>query len=169
MTTHTTDVHCEETVLSYLRTVAQLHDRGNYATQTWNFPSAYHLLLRHGRRFSPAAAPADLAPMDRRQCFSNAARYAARHPGLVYAEGYALPHEVDAPLAHAWCTRPDGTVLDPTWTDSPGRAYIGLAFGAPQLWPHDGGGILNDPDRSHPLLQNGLPDGTVLDEVGRTL
>ncbi|MEU0900054.1 hypothetical protein [Streptomyces massasporeus] len=72
--------------------------------------------------------------MQAHHCYSNAARYAYehRHTGLVYAEGYALPDGVDFPLAHAWCVRPDGTAVDPTWADKPGRAYIGVAFRDPQ-------------------------------------
>ncbi|MCZ0984152.1 hypothetical protein O1L60_46175 [Streptomyces diastatochromogenes] len=108
--------------------------------------------------------------MEPRLCYSNAARYARDHrsEGLVYAEGFALPGGVDFPLAHAWCVRADGTVLDPTWADTPGRAYIGVAFRDPQRWPYDGGGILQDPDRSYSLLKDGLPEDSLL-PAGRPL
>jgi hypothetical protein len=169
MITPIVDPLCEDTVVSYLRDVAKLSE-GQYDTEGWAFPTHCHLLLSHGRRFTTTQPPTDLVGMEPRLCYSNAARYARVHSpaGLIYAEGYALPHGVDFPLAHAWCVRPDGTVVDPTWADTPGRAYIGVAFREPQRWPHDGGGILQDPERSYPLLKGGLSEGTLL-PFGRPL
>lgn len=173
MTSYTPVSHSEETVLSYLRDVAQLYEGSGYLTQDWAFPSPYHLVLDHGRRFTAPLAPAELAVADAvvievKECFSNAARYAARHTGLLYAEGYALFDHGAPPVAHGWCVHSDGTVLDPSWTSTTGLAYIGLAFGNPAVWPYDGGGILQDPDRSFPLLQHGPADGLLL-SIGRSL
>lgn len=166
MITPIVDPLCEEQVATYIQDVARLSE-GNYNTEGWAFPTHYHLLLSHGRRFAATPAPADSIGMQPRLCYSNAARYAREHL-LTYAEGYALPDGVDFPLAHAWCVRPDGTVVDPTWADKPGRAYIGVAFRDPQRWPDDGGGILQDPDRSYPLLKDGLPEDALL-PAGRPL
>jgi hypothetical protein len=170
MITPEVDTLGEDTVLSYLRQVAKLSEGHYYGTEDWVFPTRYHLLLDHGRRFTATPPPTDLADMEPRLCYSNAARYARAHrpDGLVYAEGYALPQGVDFPLAHAWCVRPDGTVVDPTWADAPGRAYIGVAFREPQRWPKDGGSILRDPARSHSLLKGGLLEDALV-PVGRPL
>ncbi|MGW0670644.1 hypothetical protein [Streptomyces sp. NPDC002746] len=159
----------EETVATYLQDIARLSE-GNYNTDEWAFPTFYHLLLSHGRRFTASPPPSDLTGMEPRLCYGNAALYARSHPsaGLVYAEGFALPEGVGFPLAHGWCVRPDGTVVDPTWADTPGRAYIGVAFRDSQRWPYDGGGMLQDPDRSHPLLKDGLAEDTLL-PIGRPL
>ncbi|MFS0691857.1 hypothetical protein [Streptomyces nitrosporeus] len=169
MITPIVDPLSEEAVATYLHDVARLAE-GNYNTDGWAFPTLYHFLLSHGRRFTVSPPPPDLTGMEPRLCYSNAARYARDHrsEGLVYAEGFALPGGVDFPLAHAWCVRADGTVLDPTWADTPGRAYIGVAFRDPQRWPYDGGGILQDPDRSYSLLKDGLPEGSLL-PAGRPL
>lgn len=163
------DLLCEEAVVSYLREVARLSE-GNYMTEDWVFPTQCHLLLSHGRRFTATPPPSDLVGMPDRYCYSNAAQYALehRHTGLVYAEGYALPYGVDFPLAHAWCVRPDGTVLDPTWDDAAGRAYVGVAIRDPQRWPRDGGGVLQDPERGFPLLKGGLPEGALV-TLGRPI
>ncbi|MFB7836167.1 hypothetical protein [Streptomyces sp. NPDC056056] len=97
--------------------------------------------------------------MPNRQCYMNAARYAQDHPEeqLLYAEGFARMQRMDLDLAHAWCVRPDGTVLDPTWDTAPGRAYVGIALKDPTLWPLDGGGVLSDMERTLPLLMKGIP------------
>ncbi|MFE3632331.1 hypothetical protein [Streptomyces goshikiensis] len=173
MTSYTPVPHSEETVLSYLRALAQLYEGSGYQTQDWAFSSPYHLVLDQGRRFTAPLASAELAVADAaaievKECFGNAAWYADRHPGLLYAEGYALPHHGAPPVEHGWCVRPDGTVLDPSWTSPVGLAYIGLVFGNPTVWPYNGRGILQDPDRSFPLLQHGAADGLLL-SIGRPL
>ena len=60
-------------------------------------------------------------------------------------------------LPHAWIVRADGTVLDPTWDDAPGRAYIGIPLANSRLRPVDGGGLLQDFDRTLPLLREDIP------------
>ncbi|MFJ3780069.1 hypothetical protein ACIPX0_51275 [Streptomyces sp. NPDC090075] len=104
-------------------------------------------------------------------CYSNAARYALAHrdEGVVYAEGFALTHAgLDVYLPHAWIVRPDGTVLDPTWGDAPGRAYVGIPVADSRLWPVDSGGLLQDFDRTLLLLRNGFPRHALAD-LGRPL
>lgn len=109
--------------------------------------------------------------MPDRLCYSNAARFALAHRGddFIYAEGFALTHVgTDFYLPHAWVVRPDGTVLDPTWDDEPGRAYLGVAVADPRLWPVDGGGLLQDFERALPLLRDGFPPDALADR-GRPL
>lgn len=152
----------EEGVIEYIRQLAQL-SQDNCRAEGWAYPTQYHLLLQHGRRFRPAPLPDHVAPMPNRQCYMNAARYAKDHPEeqLLYAEGFARMQRMDLDLAHAWCVRPDGTVLDPTWDTAPGRAYVGIALKDRSLWPLDGAGILSDMDRTLQLLKDGLPAGAL--------
>ncbi|MGW4548494.1 hypothetical protein ACWEN4_19285 [Streptomyces violaceorubidus] len=169
MITPIVDPLCEETVVSYIRDLARLSE-GHYDTDDWVFPTHYHLLLSHGRRFTATTQPTNPVGAEPKECYSSAARHARDdRPGrLIYAEGYALPHGGNVPVGHAWCVRPDGTVVDPTWADAPGRAYIGVGFREPQSWPYDGGGILQDWQRSYPLLKGGLSEGALL-PYGRPL
>ncbi|MFD7661319.1 hypothetical protein [Streptomyces sp. NPDC059788] len=152
----------EEGAIGYLRQLAQL-SQDNYRTEGWAYPTQYHLLLQHGRRFRPAPLPDHVAPMPNRQCYMNAARYAEDHPEeqLLYAEGFARMRRMDLDPTHAWCVRPDGTVLDPIWDTAPGRARVGIVLKDPTLWLLDGGGILSDMDRTLPLLGDGLPAGAL--------
>ncbi|MCX2182661.1 hypothetical protein KV205_19310 [Streptomyces sp. SKN60] len=161
----------EDELIHVIRQYAQLTESVSPGTAGWRHPSQYHLLLEHGRRFTAMPSPPDLVGMPDRLCYSNAARYARAHrsEGLLYAEGLALTHEgLDFHLPHAWVVRSDGAVLDPTWNDAPGRAYIGVAVTDMDLWPYDGGGLLSDFERALPLMRDGIPDG-VLADVGRPL
>lgn len=109
--------------------------------------------------------------MPARLCYSNAARYALAHrdEGFVYTEGFACtPVGPAVYLPHAWVVRPDGTGLDPTWHDTPGRAYIGIPVADFRLWPVESGGLLQDFPRHLPLLRDGFPLNAVA-ERGRTL
>ncbi|MCZ0984151.1 hypothetical protein O1L60_46170 [Streptomyces diastatochromogenes] len=51
MITPIVDPLSEEAVATYLHDVARLAE-GNYNTDGWAFPTLYHFLLRHGRRFT---------------------------------------------------------------------------------------------------------------------
>lgn len=110
--------------------------------------------------------------MPDRLCYGNAARYATDHQaqGMVYAEGFALTNVggADLHLAHAWVVRPNGTVLDPTWGDHPGWAYIGVPVADPTLWPVDGGGLFAVLHKTLPLLRDGFPANSISD-IGRPL
>ncbi|MER5836028.1 hypothetical protein ABT116_35705 [Streptomyces sp. NPDC002130] len=65
-----------------------------------------------------------------------------------------------------------------TWRSSRGRAVRGpigalfvrrpLSLVAPHPLPGDGGGVLQDPERSFPLLKDGLPEEALL-PLGRPL
>ncbi|MET9403555.1 hypothetical protein [Kitasatospora sp. NPDC002965] len=87
--------------------------------------SAARVILAQGRLFTPARWPTRGAP--RRgtagRCHPNALRV-ARQVGAVYVEGFA--YAAGAAYPHAWCARPDGTVLDPTWPDGAAAAYLGV-------------------------------------------
>ena len=164
-------IAAEDGLINHIRQHAELSEAAYRIPEGWSYRSQFHLLLALGRRFTPTSSPDDLIGMPDRLCYSNAARYALAHrdEGLVYAEGFALTHhELDFYLPHAWVVRPDGTVLDPTWDDAPGRAYVGIAIADSRLWPVDGGGLLQDFDRTLPLLRGGFPRN-VLAELGRPL
>ncbi|MET9118839.1 hypothetical protein ABZX38_32185 [Streptomyces longwoodensis] len=162
-------VAAEDGLIGYIRQHAALAERSGYTIPAdWRYQSQYHLLLALGRRHTPAPRPKSLTGMPARLCYSNAARYARDHhtQGLLYAEGFAAT--LDVYLSHAWTVRPDGCVIDPTWDDEPGRAYVGITVADPALWPYDGGGILQDFRRLPPLLRDGFPPNALAD-LGRPL
>lgn len=159
----------EEGLIDHIRQLAQNTPQ---APGSWLYPSQHHLLLALGRRFTPAHSPDDLTSMPGGICHLNAARYALAHrdEGVVYAEGFALmPAGLDHCTPHAWIVRPDGTVLDPTWDDAPGRAYVGVPIADPLLWPAtEEGGLLQNHHRTFPLLREGFPPNALAD-LGRPL
>ncbi|MFE6222975.1 hypothetical protein [Streptomyces sp. NPDC057854] len=159
----------EEGLLRYLRTMTQgLPEAGLLRTAGWAYRSPYHLLLAEGRRHDVGPLPDGTEAMPARHCYRNAALY-ARSEGFLYAEGFAQPFAGDDLfLSHAWVVRPDGTALDPTWEWEAGRAYVGIAVADPDLWPYAGGGLLQDVDRTVPLLRDGFRPGALAD-VGRPL
>ncbi|MDT0318542.1 hypothetical protein [Streptomyces millisiae] len=161
----------EDGLIDHIRQHAGLSEAAYRIPEDWRYRSPFHLLLAFGRRFTHTPSPEGLIGMPARLCYSNAARYALAHrsEGLVYAEGFALTHaELNFYLPHAWVVRPDGTVLDPTWDDAPGRAYVGIPIADSRLWPVAGGGLLQDFDRTLPLLRNGFPPNALAD-LGRPL
>ncbi|MFF1713580.1 hypothetical protein [Streptomyces sp. NPDC058268] len=166
------DLLGEDQLIDVIRQHAQVAEHAfTAATAGWVFRTQFHLLLALGRRFTAVPHPGDLVGMPDRLCYSNAAHYALANPDdqLLYAEGFAITHTgMDFHLPHAWCVRPDGTVVDPTWDDVPGRAYIGVPVADAALWPVGGGGLLSDVDRCLPLLRDGFAPGAVAD-VGRPL
>lgn len=164
-------VGAEDDLINHVRQHAELSEAAYLAPESWTYRSQFHILLALGRRFTPTPSPDDLIGMPDRLCYGNAARYALSHrdEGVVYAEGFALTHAgLDFYLPHAWVVRPDGTVLDPTWDDAPGRAYVGIPIADSSLWPDDGGGLLNDIDRTLPLLRDGISRHALAD-LGRPL
>jgi hypothetical protein len=95
------------------------------APPDFRYGSNWALVLGQGRWFTPAPWPRGLAVRGRlRACFQAAERVAAR-TGLTYCEGFALD-DLGVVDVHAWCARPDGTAVDPTWPDGVGRAYLGV-------------------------------------------
>jgi hypothetical protein len=105
--------HAADDLLAYLHLCDRLAGHA---------PSAYRLLLDHGRTFGPArVARARALPQ---QCFRNALMRSLADRTLTYCEGYAL-HLI--PTHHAWCVDAAGHVIETTWAD-PGTVYYGLAF-----------------------------------------
>ncbi|MFJ8768829.1 hypothetical protein [Streptomyces clavifer] len=117
----------------------------------------HELVAAHGRWFTPAVLPAQVRPLPERECFANAVATEREHPHLAYTEGFAVAVDSPVPTAHAWCTDSDGHVIDPTWSQLGGSAYIGIVLPgnlrprAPRNW-----GVLEAPDSLYPLLRNGL-------------
>lgn len=123
----------------------------------WVHRSVYEFVAVHGHWFTPAALPARVRPLPERQCFANAAATEQKHPHLAYTEGFAVAAGSPVPTAHAWCTDADGHVIDPTWSQLGGSAYLGIVLPsnlrprAPRYW-----GVLEAPDSLYPLLRSGL-------------
>ncbi|MGW1273199.1 hypothetical protein [Streptomyces sp. NPDC002491] len=123
----------------------------------WEHRSVYEFVAAHGRWFTHAVLPAQVRPLPERQCFANAAETEREHPHLAYTEGFAVAADNPVPTAHAWCTDPDGHVIDPTWSKLGGSAYLGIVLPsnlrprAPHNW-----GVLEAPGSLYPLLRNGL-------------
>ncbi|MFE6921633.1 hypothetical protein ACFVAV_11350 [Nocardia sp. NPDC057663] len=158
----------EHVVVDYIRMNADIVDRNRYGDPEWSYRSAYHLLLDHGRFFTPTARPSDVSKLPDRFCYQNAVTtaYAYGDHGLLYAEGFACSRAAAGiPIQHAWCVLPDGTVVDPTWEPT-ADVYFGVAVTDPALWPSDGGGLLSDFERCLPLLRDRLP-ADMLGSVGR--
>ncbi|MEU3401978.1 hypothetical protein [Streptomyces filamentosus] len=159
-------IAAEDALIEHVRQLAEITSKASRVPEGWSYQNPYQLLMSLGRRFTPVPSPDDLIGMPARLCYSNSARYAHAHrdEGLVYAEGFSLTHAgIDAYLPHAWVVRPDGTVLDPTWHDAPGRAYVGIPVEDFRLWPLEGGGLLQDFDRTLPLLRDGIPQNALAD------
>ncbi|WP_432184923.1 hypothetical protein [Streptomyces tendae] len=141
-------------VESHLALVSRLDHDG---TAGWKYQSVYELVAACGRWYIPAALPAGIRGLPERQCFANAAATEREHPHLAYTEGFAVAANSPLPTAHAWCTNADGHVIDPTWSDHEGGAYLGIALPthlrprAPHNW-----GVLEAPDSLYTLLRNGL-------------
>ncbi|MFH8443297.1 hypothetical protein ACH4D3_18965 [Streptomyces sp. NPDC018026] len=141
-------------VESHLALVSRLDHDG---TAGWKYRSVYELVAACGRWYIPASLPAGIRALPERQCFANAAATEREHPHLAYTEGFAVAANSPLPTAHAWCTNADGHVIDPTWSDHAGGAYLGIALPthlrpkAPHNW-----GVLEAPDSLYPLLGSGL-------------
>jgi hypothetical protein len=63
-----------------------------------------------------------------KECFKNAALFALGSGDGFYTEGY---YKSLIPIHHAWITRPDGSIFDPTIDvdrDADPANYLGIAF-----------------------------------------
>lgn len=89
--------------------------------------SLYATVLEHGREYTAAPLPADIARGEPKQCFRNAITI-CDDDELVYVEGYMLRPGVPFPVHHAWCVTGDGIVVDPTIEDPETCAYYGIRF-----------------------------------------
>ncbi|RSD10289.1 hypothetical protein [Amycolatopsis eburnea] len=121
------------------------------------------LVLTYGRWFTPSRLPIDRPTGSLQRCFANAARHSCEYD-LFYVEGYATANSA-APFPHAWCSRPDGTVEDPTWNGD-GTNYFGIPFTADFIRSRDlrreNGPLLFDQHLTGwQLLHGGIPDGAI--------
>ena len=85
-----------------------------------------HFVLANGRPFTPQPKPKGIRTGSFQQCFDNAYRLARRR-NLIYVEGYAVRMIGDwrsYEVHHAWCSTPDGLVIDNTWNE--GLEYFGV-------------------------------------------
>ncbi|MFD7551467.1 hypothetical protein [Streptomyces sp. NPDC059816] len=131
----------------------------HHGVAEWEHRSVYELVARQGRWFTPAALPAQIQPLPERQCFANAAATEREHPHLhlAYTEGFALAADCPVPTAHAWCTDASGHVVDPTWSELGGSAYLGIVLPSTlRPRPPHHRGVLEAHDSLFPLLRDGL-------------
>ncbi|WP_405417520.1 hypothetical protein [Streptomyces microflavus] len=142
--------------------IALMDQCAHRGTEGWAHRSVYELVAAHGQWFVPSAGlPAGIRPMPEKECFANAAAVERDHPHLVYTEGFAVASGSPVGVAHAWCTDGEGRVVDPTWSDLGGSAYLGIVL-PPDTRPQRHrawGGVLESPETLFPLLRNGLDSG----------
>ncbi|GHG14068.1 hypothetical protein ACFFSH_31310 [Streptomyces filamentosus] len=148
----------EQALSDWLETTLAAETRlAHDGTAEWKYQSVYELIAAYGRWFTPAALPTGVRVLPERQCFVNAAETELEHPGLAYIEGLALGGDSPLPTLHAWCADGDGQVIDPTWSELGGSAYLGIALPSalrpqgPRYW-----GVLEAPNSLYSLLRSGL-------------
>lgn len=118
------------------------------------YRSVWELVAAHGSWSTPAPLMAGIQPRPEEECFTSAAAVEREYPHLAYTEGFVSTGR--CVVLHAWCTAPDGRVIDPTWPGG-GSAYLGIRLPAdlrpraPHHW-----GVLEAPDTLYQLLCNGL-------------
>lgn len=139
--------------------IALMDQCAHRGTDGWAHRSVYELVAVHGQWFVPSAdLPAGIRAMPEKECFANAAAVDRDHPHLVYTEGFAVASGSPVGVAHAWCTDGEGRVVDPTWSDLKGSAYLGIVL-PPDTRPQRRrawAGVLESPETLFPLLRNGL-------------
>jgi len=112
-------------VRAYLETVRALtKTRVGYDGYAYKGPA--DLVLQRGTVFTPSPFPRQYARSQGvpQHCFDNAYVLATRTRGrLRYVEGYAAGI---IPVEHGWCVDVDDRVVDPTWPDGVGVAYLGI-------------------------------------------
>ncbi|WP_405633869.1 hypothetical protein [Streptomyces sp. NBC_01174] len=141
--------------------IALMDQCAHHGTEGWAHQSVYELVAAHGRWFTPSAdLPTGIRAMPERECFANAAAVERDNPHLAYTEGFAVAPGSPVGVAHGWCTDSEGQVIDPTWSDLGGSAYLGIVL-PPDTRPHRHRtwGVLESPKTLFPLLRNGLTSG----------
>ena len=86
------------------------------------------VVLAHGKEYTPPVypRPEGIKKGKDKECFRNSYLLAAQR-GWTYVEGFAIPHVVPAPLAHAWVVDDGGNVIETTWYE-PAHEYYGIAL-----------------------------------------
>ena len=135
----------------------------------WLYHNPEHFVLENGRPFTPQPRPKGIRTGDFRQCFDNAFRLARRRK-LVYVEGYAIRGWDDwqsLPVLHAWCSTPDGLVVDSTWKD--GLEYFGvpldLGYVERSRETSDQFSVLEDWEHLYPILRDRTTDWKYRGEI----
>lgn len=98
-------------------------DIANARIQNWHSTAAWVLDVgvSHAQAM-PVEVYTDKYADTVKQCYRNSLLLAAARPELTYTEGYAFSGTVPICVTHAWCTDPDGVVVDPTWSKRNGLA-----------------------------------------------
>jgi hypothetical protein len=114
-----------------------------------------------GEENTPAPLPKGVARGPLGNCYENASNLIMEQrlgqlrgqPPLTYTEGFASPSGYSGlAFMHAWCTTPDGTVVDPTWDHPETSTYFGVQYPTTAYFRHvsQSGyyGVLGGEDRS---------------------
>ena len=107
-------------------------------------PTELAFVLKHGKHYQKRQLPRGISLGQKGHCYANAYFLALGNRQFTYVEGIARTHESKPfknfgpncyiPFPHAWCCDPNGYVVDPTWGDSGGIEYFGVAFRTRFVW-----------------------------------
>lgn len=91
----------------------------------WKYRSFQELILDCGLTMKGKPRSSDIDLGRPKSCYYNCQQLVFSNEELIYVEGYALAHDLNIPLSHAWLMTKDGDAVDPTW-ETPGAAYFGV-------------------------------------------
>ena len=91
----------------------------------WKYRSFQELILDCGLAMKGKPRSSDIYLGRPKSCYYNCQQLVFTHEELIYVEGYALAHDLNLPLSHAWLMNSNGDAIDPTW-ETPGAAYFGV-------------------------------------------
>lgn len=166
----------ERNLLTYLRfgAITARQHAMNSGAGPRAFYSFHELLLRHGRVFTPAPLPKDLATGLRWEDVHDQAD--ERFSELVYVEGFSTSARMGwMAIEHCWCARLPGGVaaLDTVWNPV-GGAYVGVPLTHRIRWQerrsHCARQVLSTFHHfGRHVLRWGLPPDAVVPGVGRPI